>query len=260
MAGVASYCQILLMDKKAVELISAGEIRPSASWRMPPHSHSFHELICILSGSMVLKARDEEIVAGHGDALFYRAGMVHEEISQRDDPVSTVFIAFRTGELLPSIPLRMQDGDGRLRQLLSWLAGDFRSGRSAMECRSLLTAAVDELRRLCASPEHPWTEEVRDYMRKHYRERLALADLAGWMRMSRFAFVRKFRAMAGCTPMEQLRRIRLNEARNMILTSGLPLKRIAPACGLGDEYQLSKLFRRYFGLPPSRMRAWRKKR
>jgi len=247
------------MAKYSVELIGAGEIRPSSNWRMPRHSHSFHELICVLSGSMLLKTRDEEILARHGDALFYRAGMVHEEISQKDDPVSTVFIDFRIGESLPEVPLMVQDGDGRLRQFLSWLARDIRNGRSAKDCRGLLTAAIGELRRLCASPDNPWIEEIRGYMRKHYPEELALADLAGWMRMSRFAFVRKFRGLAGCTPMEQLRRIRLNEARNMILTSGLPLKRIAPACGLGDEYQLSKLFRRYFGVPPGRMRVWPKK-
>jgi len=247
------------MKGNPISLVCAGEVLPLGDWRMPPHSHSFHELICVLSGFLRLRTADGEILAGHGDALFYRAGLVHEEIAQRDDPVSAVFIGFRTGELLPSVPLRVEDGEGRLRQVLSWLARDFRNGRSATDCRGLLIAAIDELRRLSAGVDDPWIEEIRCYMRKHYREELALADLADWMRMSRFAFVRKFRVMAGCTPMEQLRRIRLNEARNMILTSGLPLKRIAPACGLGDEYQLSKLFRRYYGLPPSRMRAWLKK-
>jgi len=248
------------MDQKTLELISAGEVRPSRTWRMPPHSHSFHELICILSGSMRVKTKNGDIRAEHGDALFYRAGLVHEEIAEKADPVNSVFISFRTGEILPSVPLVVRDSDGRLRQLLSWLLRDFRNGRSANDYRGLLIAAVDELRRLAASPEEPWLEEIRGYMRKRYTEVLTLADLAGWMQMSRFAFLRKFKRMAACTPMEQLRRIRLDEARNMILTSGLPLKRIAPACGLGDEYQLSKLFRRYFGLPPSRMRAWPKKR
>jgi transcriptional regulator GlxA family with amidase domain len=55
--------------------------------------------------------------------------------------------------------------------------------------------------------------------------------------------------------MEELRRIRLHEARNLLLTQNLSLKEIAPAVGIGDEYQLSKLFRRTFGLSPRDMRS-----
>ena len=55
--------------------------------------------------------------------------------------------------------------------------------------------------------------------------------------------------------MDELRRMRLNEARLMILSTTLPLKAIAPAVGIGDEYQLSKLFRRQFGISPRALRT-----
>jgi len=54
--------------------------------------------------------------------------------------------------------------------------------------------------------------------------------------------------------MEELRQIRLHEARNLVLSSDLPMKMIAAKVGIGDEYQLSKLFRRYFGIGPRDMR------
>jgi len=49
--------------------------------------------------------------------------------------------------------------------------------------------------------------------------------------------------------------MRLNRARAMRRAPVLPVKAIAPAVGLNDEYQLSKLFRRHFNLSPREMRA-----
>jgi len=73
--------------------------------------------------------------------------------------------------------------------------------------------------------------------------------------MSKFAFVRKFRRLRGRTPMEELRLLRLDRARTLLLTTSLPVKAIAPEVGIGDEYQLSKLFRRHFNLAPSQLRT-----
>ena len=57
------------------------------------------------------------------------------------------------------------------------------------------------------------------------------------------------------TPMRELQLMRLNGARTLMLTTGLPVKAIAPITGLNDEYQLSRLFRRHFRISPREMRA-----
>jgi AraC-like DNA-binding protein len=41
----------------------------------------------------------------------------------------------------------------------------------------------------------------------------------------------------------------------LLLTTGLPLKAIAPRCGLADVYTLSRLFHKQFGASPSAFRA-----
>jgi transcriptional regulator GlxA family with amidase domain len=99
-----------------------------------------------------------------------------------------------------------------------------------------------------------WLEHVREHLQSRFTDRLSLDDVARHAGMSRFAFVRKFKRLCGRTPMEELRQIRLHEARNLILSCDLPMKMIAAKVGIGDEYQLSKLFRRYFGIAPSTMR------
>ena len=241
------------MKADRYELLACGEVLPDPRWHMPRHRHSHHELFVVTRGCMLLRTKHGEVLATRRDMLFYEAGLVHEEISMKEEPVGTLFIAFRTGELLPAFPRRMRDAEGRVTELLSWLMRDCRQGRQ--DCHPLVGTVIHELQWLLARPQDPWRDEIRSHLMKNLAGEISLGDIARRAGMSRFAFIRKFKRLTGRTPMEDLRLIRLNEARNLILSTGLPLKAIAPAVGIGDEYQLSKLFRRHFGVSPREMRS-----
>lgn len=223
---------------------------------MPRHHHPFHELIVVLDGAMEVRTDDGIVHAEAGDVLFYRATCPHEETSDAARPVSTFFIAFQAdASAVGALPWRMRDVDARVRQMVAWLVGDQAAGVAAEEARPLLRAVVRELQRLCASPPDPWLGALRDYMQRNLARPVYLADLARRAGMSKFAFVRKFKRLSGRTPMRELQLLRVNQARAMLLASGLPVKAIAAAVGLNDEYQLSKLFRRHLRLSPREMRA-----
>jgi AraC-like DNA-binding protein len=254
MARLAFFCHLLPVKKSEPEFLGCGELLPNPRWRMRPHSHPNHELILVKSGAMLLKTKHGELVAHSGDILFYQAGLIHEEISQPDDPVSSYFLSFSARTELPDLPLRLRDSEGRVVELLHWMHRDLREGRPVTDCLALLETIIRELRWLIARPQDAWLEHVREHLRTRFANPLSLDDVARHAGMSRFAFIRKFKGLCGRTPMEELRQIRLHEARNLILSCDLPMKMIAAKVGIGDEYQLSKLFRRYFGIAPSTMR------
>lgn len=255
MALIAKSCQKLRMRTIEPEFLGGGEVKPEAGWHMPPHSHQVHELIVILDGRMKVEIDGHTVRAEAGDVLLYRAGHVHKETSDDKAPVNTFFIVFRLeDQALEDLDLRMRDADGRVRQMANWLVRDHRAGVPTERQTPLFKALLTETRRLCASPVDPWLSDLRRHMQHNLTGKLYLDDLARRCGMSKFAFVRKFRRLSGTTPMKELQLMRLNQARTMMLTTGLPVKAIAPAVGLGDEYQLSKLFRRYFRLSPREMR------
>ncbi|MBX3749386.1 MAG: AraC family transcriptional regulator [Opitutaceae bacterium] len=246
------------MRATACEFLSGGEVVPNPTWAMPSHSHQVHELIVVLSGRMLLETAEQTVQAGPGDLLFYRAGHAHKETSDPQEPVNTLFISFKaTQKVVADFALHMRDADTRVRQMVTWLVRDFRAGVPTAQLHALLRALLTEIRRLQASPPDPWLEDLRRHMQQNLARPVYLDDLARRVRMSKFALVRKFKRLSGRTPMHELQLLRLNQARAMMLASGLPVKAIAPAVGLNDEYQLSKLFRRHFGLSPRELRARR---
>lgn len=255
MARLAFFCHLLPVQKSEAEFLGCGELLPNSRWHLRPHSHPFHELIVIKSGSMLLKTRHGELITRPGDILFYESGMIHEEISLPQDPVSSYCLSFSARTKLPDLPLRLRDSEGRVAELLHWMHRDLREGRPVADCLALLETIIRELRWLIARPQDAWLEHVRKNLHTRFADPLSLDDVARHAGMSRFAFIRKFKRLCGRTPMGELRQIRIHEARNLILSSDLPLKTIAAKVGIGDEYQLSKLFRRYFGISPRDIRS-----
>ena len=242
------------MQNDRMKFLGCGEVPADPRWRMRPHFHPFHELIAIKSGAMLLKTRHGDLVARAGDILFYESGLVHEEISLPEDPVNTNHLSFACDQILPALPLWMQDPEGRVVEILCWMLRDQNEGRPSADCLALLDMILRELHWILARPKNAWLEKVRNHMRTRFADNLSLDDVARHAGMSRFAFVRKFKRLSGRTPMEELRQIRLHEARNLILSRDLPMKSVAAKVGIGDEYQLSKQFRRQFGFSPSRIR------
>ncbi len=255
MEAFAIYLSNIALKSPGYKIYGAGAVKPDRAWHMAPHSHAFHEIIAVAQGRLLLKSGSRAWTAGPGDILFYRSGFVHEETSDPKAPVGTYFIAFETGDLLPWLPLQVHDTDGRVRQLVAWIVEDEQTRRAPEMRRPLFEALFGELRRLCHAPPDPWLENILAFTRENLARTLTLDDLARHGKMSKFAFVRKFKRLCGRTPMEELRLIRLDQARTLLLTTNLPVKTIAPAVGIGDEYQLSKLFRSHFNLTPRDLRT-----
>jgi len=224
---------------------------------MRAHSHAFHEIIAPVRGKMHVEMKGRTLTAAAGELLVYQAGNAHQEWSDKKSPVDMYFVAFEHPGLDAPLPPKLRDARGRVALMISWLS---REDRSASELQrsaalGLLEAVVAEMLRLTAEREvSPLVARTREFARAHLAESLALDDLADYAGMSKSHFARRFRAAAGCTPMRDLRLLRLEYAKNLILTTDLPLKAIAPLTGLGDEYHLSRLFRRHLGFTPGSLR------
>jgi LacI family transcriptional regulator len=71
---------------------------------------------------------------------------------------------------------------------------------------------------------------------------------------SRRALEKRFRAAVGCSPMEEVRRVREAQVVQMLLHSDTPIWQVAKECGFGSAVHLSVAFKRSQGLSPREFR------
>ncbi len=90
------------------------------------------------------------------------------------------------------------------------------------------------------------------WMRKHFREAIAIEDLARRSAMSVTSFHRNFRDVAHMTPLQYLKQLRLQEARTRLLASPDDIASVGHAVGYESPSQFSREYKRVFGVPPGR--------
>ena len=100
---------------------------------------------------------------------------------------------------------------------------------------------------------------IRAYVDRHYAKQLTVPHLAKLAGLSRFHFIRAFRAEAGMTPHQYLRDRRIARARELLVTTPLPVTEICDAVGFQSLGSFCALFKRLTGEAPVSYRAARRK-
>jgi transcriptional regulator GlxA family with amidase domain len=72
--------------------------------------------------------------------------------------------------------------------------------------------------------------------------------------MSKFHFIRSYRQATGLTPMDHVRRLRVDHALSLLLTTDLPQKQIAGHAGFANPHHMARYFRRYLDRTPTSFR------
>jgi AraC-like DNA-binding protein len=100
---------------------------------------------------------------------------------------------------------------------------------------------------------------VRAFMDRHYARPLTIDRLAGLAGLSTFHFIRAFRARTGHTPHRYLRDRRLECAKELLVTTPMPITEICDRIGFHSLGSFCSLFRRMTGETPAAYRAARRK-
>ena len=109
--------------------------------------------------------------------------------------------------------------------------------------------------RVGVSEGPPPLDVIREYIDRNYAKRLTVAALARRARLSRFHFIRTFRAATGLTPHQYVRERRLERARHLLSTTPMPVTDVCQAVGFTSLGSFSTLFRRATGLSPIAFRS-----
>jgi AraC-like DNA-binding protein len=238
-------------------LLSVTETQVAPGWSAAEEELSNHELTVIVRGSQTTVREDGEVSSGPVEALLFKPGARRQERNKGEVDLHRLRINFTWRTAPAELPETVQDTCGRLHEIASWLVAerdaqfpnvsDYRQG--------LLRALIGEYLRLSVVAASRIEEKTRTYMLRHLGEPITLEDLATNIGMSRYYFCRVYKEVAGHTPMEHLRALRLERAKDLIRSTALPLKAIAPEVGFGSAQHLCRLLHDRFGVGVRELRG-----
>lgn len=247
------------------------------------HSHDNQiEMGFILSGKGKYRIDDTIYTVEEGDLLIINPGVYHQALTDGNGrPTVEFFVGFTDVAFrgMKANHFEILDGPilhttGELRQKLFRLVSGmeaenevWKQGRYFM-LRSYL---VQILLLLIREKEEPVkqgkgyafesvgkkyvVEQIVNYFEDHYAEKISLDRIAENMYLSPFYISKIFKSETGDTPIRHLINIRLERAKE-ILESGdySSIQEVAARVGYDDAYHFSKLFKKKYNIPPSKVK------
>jgi len=207
-----------------------------------------------------------------GTLRLYSPGCVYwEDGARAARPIASLSVGFR---MLRTSPLarkvgqwpsltRFHDPEGRARPAFERLARLWTEAEvRGREISQALHELLGWLRKAAAVGKGEFVvtdgvvggdarvDKAVHFMKRHCPAPLTLEAVARHVGLSRSALSRRFLLAMGEAPMERLRRIRLDRAREL-LGKGRPVCEVAEAVGIPDPATFSRIFRRVVGVRPS---------
>ncbi|MDF4689207.1 AraC family transcriptional regulator [Vibrio parahaemolyticus] len=91
-----------------------------------------------------------------------------------------------------------------------------------------------------------------DWLKNNFVKPLSVGDLASYTGMSKSSFYTHFRSITSMTPLQFQKKLRLSEARRLMLTENLDAMAATFKVGYESPSQFSREYSRLFGAPPSK--------
>lgn len=117
----------------------------------------------------------------------------------------------------------------------------------------LITSPIGPRLRTLASIDGASSGVVRalDWLKQNFRQRHTIDALAGIARMGVSTLHRHFKAITAMSPVQYRKHLQLNEARRLMIVTGLDAASAAYEVGYESPTQFSREYRRAFGQPPA---------
>ena len=92
---------------------------------------------------------------------------------------------------------------------------------------------------------------AKKYIEEHYKEDIAVSDLAVICNLSETHLRRLFARVLSASPTEYRLNLRMREAKDLLLTGDYDVSAVASAVGFEDANYFSRVFKKYAGQSPS---------
>lgn len=249
------------------------------------HYHSFYEIIYVLEGEYSSMIENRTYHLHRGDFLLINQNVMHKyHFVEKKHDTSKRIILWITGDMLERLSLGDMDltacfrgreacayhfpiyYEEMLRGYLVKLAmadvmeGELPGAKQVFD-RGCLSLFFVYLNNLCSRQEywftdenvvsHPMVEQVSDYIEEHIGERISVEELAEWVHMSKYHFLRKFKELTGVTVHTFVTNKRLIRACEL-LREGKSIAQVYQAVGFSDYSSFLRNFKNVFGVSPGR--------
>lgn len=255
-------------------------LRDTAGQELDFHFHEFDKVVLLLAGRVDYIVEGRSYALKPWDVLLVKHHTIHKAVIDKSIPYERIIIylegkyfdrsmpdarlmdsfdqADRSGEHLLTPSALQRREIQRVLGAYESCAGDEGVGASALRETFILQILI-HISRMTAAVQpretqyDPKIQQVLSYINEHLSEELSVERLAEQAYLSKYHFMRLFKAQTGSTVHAYVRQKRLLHAARLI-REGTSAGKAAADSGFGDYSAFHRAFRENFGISPGSLK------
>ena len=256
-------------------------LRDTAGQERDFHFHDFDKIVLLISGGVDYAVEDKVYRLRPWDVLLVRHHMIHKALIDKSEPYERIIIYLDRkyfDRVMPEAGLLdcferagktgchlLAPDAGQREGLMAALDAYERSltdedfGAQAMRDTLMMQLLIRINRIASAAPERPDVrldpkiEDTLSYINENLSRELTVDALAARVYLSRYHFMRLFKAQTGSTVHTYVRQKRLLYAARLI-REGINANKAAADSGFADYSSFHRAFRESFGMSPGELK------
>ena len=255
-------------------------LRDTAGQERDFHFHEFDKLVLLLSGRVRYLVEDRAYDLQPWDVLLVKHHAIHKALIDRSEPYERVILyldrsfferclpegrlmecfetADRSGQHLLAPSEKQRRGLEDIIRAFEQAGETEGFGAQAMRDTLVMQLLIQVGRISGAAPREtermdPKIRQSLSYINEHLAEEMTVDSLAEQLYLSRYYFMRLFKAQTGSTVHAYVRQKRLLYAARLI-REGTPVNKAAADAGFGDYSAFHRAFKECFGISPGKLK------
>jgi AraC-like DNA-binding protein len=246
------------------------------------HCHDFIEFSYVVSGSVTYKIEDKMYKIYEKTLLPFNPGVYHKESLSNGEQTTELHIGFRNIQIdgLPfnyilkqssEVPLEFKQYKEDFHKCCLEIIEEQEACEIGKEL--ILKSLIMKLIALFLKETNyvkntkkidrynfPFYDKsnivkiILEYFDKNYMNNISLDDMSKNMYLSSVYISKVFKEKTGESPINYLINLRLEKAKDLLISTESLIKSIARSVGYNDAYYFSKLFKKYYGHSPYKFR------
>ena len=248
--------------KYTVRWVASCVYKPNMS--IVPHSHDFYQYLYVKKGSGELQTDGKRLTLEIGK-IYVLPPFIQHSIESFDEGMTTYELKFHANrendtalsETTVTIDLSGTHAESVFKGMFNETANMHPMYKEMLslkleELHLCMTRAaeLDESKKKTSSYSQTFSDVIY-YMERNYASEMSLKTLADIAHMEKIYFLKKFKAEVGTTPVNYLRRLRINQSKNLLINSDFNVTQIAEAVGFQSIHHFSNVFKKLVGISPS---------
>ena len=258
------------MHFKEINPVKCGwhQRKPGGFWG--PSVHSYYSLHYVVSGKGEYTVKDKTYKLEKNHMFLIKPDVVIKHQAECEDPWVYSWISFE-GDKVEELFNLCGLGDDVFTVYCPELYGVFDEFRhipvdkelSAIFLNAKLYAVIDRLMvvnnvQKYENPVSQYCIKAADYIQANYQSHITIDGIAKNLGIDRRYFSRIFTKYIGVSPQKYLVDYRLEKAKYLLMTGEYSVSEVAVSVGYDDIFAFSKIFKKKYGISPSKCNAARK--